>query len=236
MANFAVILAAAGKSTRFGDLFYKKVYALLGGRPVWVYSAEFFNQRPDVKQIILVIDPEDREMFSEKFAGVAAMLTVEVAFGGERRSDSVMRGLEKVRNDIDFVAIHDAARPCLASKWIDALFDKAAQSGAAILSEQVTSTVKKGNDKLKIVETVSRESLWLAQTPQVFRKEWLTEAYAKFSQLNVTDDAQLMEHAGHPVSLVPGSPMNLKITTKEDLRLAEQILKVLPKSKAFPFS
>ena len=235
VANFAVILAAAGKSTRFGDLFYKKVYAPLSGRPVWVYSAEFFNNRPDVKQIILVIDAEDREMFSEKYAGVAAMLSVEVTFGGARRSDSVMRGLEKVRPDIDFVAVHDAARPCLASKWVDALFTKVEQTGAAILAEPVTSTVKKSNDKMKIVETISRENLWLAQTPQVFRKDWLTEGYAKFHHLDVTDDAQLMEHSGHQVSLVAGSPMNLKITTKEDLKLAEQLLKALPKAKGFPF-
>lgn len=235
VANFAVILAAAGKSTRFGDLFYKKVYAPLAARPVWVYSAEFFNNRPDVKQIILVIDAEDREMFSEKYAGVAAMLSVEVTFGGARRSDSVMRGLEKVRKDIDFVAVHDAARPCLASKWVDALFAKAEETGAAILAEQVTSTVKRANDKLKIVETVPRDGLWLAQTPQVFRKDWLSDGYAKFQHLEVTDDAQLMEKAGRQVSLVPSSPMNLKITTKEDLKLAEQLLKALPKAKGFPF-
>ena len=235
MANIAVILAAAGKSTRFGDLFYKKVYAPLANRPVWVYSAEFFNARPDVKQIIMAIDAEDREMFSEKFAGVAAMFTVEVVLGGERRSDSVMRGLEKVRPDIDLVAVHDAARPCLAPKWIDALFEKASQTGAAILAEPVTSTLKRVDEKSRIVETVSRENLWMAQTPQVFKKSWLAEAHAKFGKLNVTDDAQLIEKLGHPVSIVPGSAMNLKITTKEDLRLAEQVLKALPKSKGFPF-
>ncbi len=235
MANFAVILAAAGKSTRFGDLFYKKVYAPLAGRPVWVYSAEFFSGRSDVKQIILAIDPEDREVFSEKFAGVAAMLSVEVVTGGERRSDSVMRGLEKVRADIDYVAVHDAARPCLASKWVDALFEKVTQTGAAILAEPITATVKRGDDKFRIVETIPRDGLWLAQTPQVFRKQWLTDAHAKFGHLNVTDDAQLMEHLGHSVSLVPSSPMNLKITTKEDLKLAEQVLKALPKAKGFPF-
>lgn len=235
VANFAVILAAAGKSTRFGDLFYKKVYAPLAGRPVWVYSAEFFSNRADVKQIILVIDAEDREMFSEKYAGVAAMLSVEVAFGGARRSDSVMRGLEKVRNDIDFVAVHDAARPCLATKWVDALFAKAEQTGAAILGEPITSTVKKSDDKARITETIPRERLWLAQTPQVFRKDWLTDGYAKLHHLDVTDDAQLMEQAGHSVTLVSSSPMNLKITTKEDLKLAEQLLKALPKAKGFPF-
>jgi len=158
-----------------------------------------------------------------------------VVLGGERRSDSVMRGLEKVRPDIDLVAVHDAARPCLAPKWIDALFEKASQTGAAILAEPVTSTLKRVDEKSRIVETVSRDSLWMAQTPQVFKKSWLTEAHAKFGQLNVTDDAQLVEKLGHPVSIVPGSAMNLKITTKEDLRLAEQILKALPKSKGFPF-
>jgi 2-C-methyl-D-erythritol 4-phosphate cytidylyltransferase len=88
---------------------------------------------------------------------------------------------------------------------------------------------------MKIVETVAREGLWLAQTPQVFRKDWIMEGYAKLNQLEVTDDSQLMEHAGRSVSLVPSSPMNLKITTKEDLKLAEQLLKALPKAKGFPF-
>jgi 2-C-methyl-D-erythritol 4-phosphate cytidylyltransferase len=131
--------------------------------------------------------------------------------------------------------VHDAARPCLASKWVDALFEKVTQTGAAILAEPVTATVKRGDDKSRIVETIPRDNLWLAQTPQVFKKQWLTEAHSKFGHLNVTDDAQLMEHLGHPVSLVPSSPMNLKITTKEDLKLAEQVLKALPKAKGFPF-
>jgi len=156
---------------------------------------------------------------------------VEVIEGGAERIDSVQRALERVKDDIEFVAVHDAARPCIVDPWIDDVFAAAARDGAAILATQVQATLKRADQQKRITETVSRDGLWEAQTPQVFRRELLIEAYAKRGQGAVTDDAQLVERLGHAVTIVPCSPLNLKITTRDDLKLAEQVLKVLPKPK-----
>jgi 2-C-methyl-D-erythritol 4-phosphate cytidylyltransferase len=143
----------------------------------------------------------------------------------------VQRALEKVKDEIDFVAVHDAARPCIADPWIDAVFAAAQRDGAAILAAPVQATLKKADAQKHITATVDRESLWEAQTPQVFRRSLLVEAYAKRGREPVTDDAQLIEKMGKPVTIVPCSPLNIKITTRDDLKLAEQVLKVLPKPK-----
>lgn len=240
MPRFAVILPAAGKSSRFRDQHYKKPFAPLDGRPVWMHVADRFVNRPDVAQTLLIIAAEDREHFAEKFAGNAAMLGIEVVEGGAERYDSVQRALERVNADIDFIAVHDAARPCIAAEWIDAVFAAAVKTGAAILATPVQGTLKRVSPDQTIVETVSREKLWEAQTPQVFRRQLLIDAYARRGQQPATDDAQLVERLGHAVSIVTGSPMNLKITTKEDLRMAAALLKVLPRPKlagpAHPFA
>jgi 2-C-methyl-D-erythritol 4-phosphate cytidylyltransferase len=231
MSTFAVILPAAGQSRRFHDKAYKKPFAPLGGRAVWLHSAERFMNRTDVKQVIVCIADEDRELFNMKFGANIAILGVKVVSGGEHRTDSVQKALEQVKPEIEFVAVHDAARPCLADPWIDAVFETAQRDGAAILAAPVQATLKRADQKKHVAETVSREGLWEAQTPQVFRRELLIDAYAKRGREPVTDDAQLVERLGKPVTLVPCSPLNFKITTRDDLKLAEQVLKVLPKPK-----
>ena len=238
MPSFAVILPAAGKSSRFRDANYKKPFAPLAGRAVWLHSAERFLARKDVKQVVVVIDAEDREDFSRMFGANIAIMGVEVCTGGAERCDSIQQGLAKVRDDVELVAIHDAARPCLADKWIDAVFAAAANSGAAILASPVTATLKRSDGKTppSIAETVARKNLWEAQTPQVFRRELINKAYAARSAASTTDDSQLVERLGVPVTIVEGSPLNIKITTKDDLRLAEQVLKVLHKPKQEGFS
>ena len=240
MAKFACILPAAGKSSRFQDKNYKKPFAPLANRAVWLHCAERFINREDVKQVIIVISPEDREYFNFKFSSNVAILGIDVVEGGAERADSVEQALARVKPECDFIAIHDAARPCLADVWIDRVFEQATKSGAAILAVPVAGTLKRSQDGKVIQETVSREGLWEAQTPQVFRRDLLLEAYAKRDGFVATDDAQLVERIGQSVSLVPGSPVNLKITTQEDLRLAEHALKALPKPKltgpAHPFA
>lgn len=230
MASFAVILPAAGESRRFHDKAYKKPFAPLAGRAVWLHAAERFVNRKDVKQTIVVISEEDREVFHQRFGANIAILGIEVVDGGAQRTDSVRKALERVGADIDFIAIHDAARPCLVDRWIDDVFGAAERDGAAILAAPVTATLKRA-PKDRILETVSREGLWEAQTPQVFRRELIIEAYAKWREAGATDDARLVEELGHPVKIVPCSSLNIKITTRDDLKLAEQILKVLPKPK-----
>ncbi len=231
MAKFAVILPAAGRSRRFKDKAYKKPYAPLGGRAVWLHSADRFLGRDDVVQLILVISPEDRDDFNFKFSSNIAILGIEVVDGGAERADSVSAALQRIKPEADFICVHDAARPCLANAWIDQIFQAAEKTGAAIFAVPVTGTLKRAGTDLKIQETVDRTGLWEAQTPQVFRRELLLEADARREGFAATDEAQLVERIGHPVTILRGSPMNLKITTKEDQRLVEQALKALPKPK-----
>ena len=176
MATFAVIVAAAGKSTRFADKNYKKPFAPLANRAVWLHSVDRFMNRDDVKQTILTVAAEDREFFDMKFGANIAILNLEVVEGGAQRADSVQRALERVRSDIEFVAIHDAARPCIADKWIDQVFEAAQRTGAAILAAPVAETLKRVDGRKQITATVDRDALWAAQTPQVFRRELLIEA------------------------------------------------------------
>jgi 2-C-methyl-D-erythritol 4-phosphate cytidylyltransferase len=231
-ARFAVILPAAGRSSRFNDR-EKKVFANLDGRPVWLRAAELFVTRNDVCQCLIVVAPEDQEVFRRRFSANLAFLNIQIVDGGKERFDSVANAIAKLKPEAELVAIHDAARPCITSKLVDDVFTAAAKTGAAMLAVPVGDTIKRADNQGRVQETVSREGIWLAQTPQVFRRDWLTGAYAQRDKLgrDVTDDAQLLEAASHPVYLVQGSTTNVKITTKEDLVLAEAVLKARPKPK-----
>ncbi len=231
MSNFAVILPAAGQSSRFHDKHYKKPFASLDNRAVWLHSAERFINRPDVKQVILVISPEDREDFFMRFGSNVAILGIDVVDGGKERADSVQNALARVKPDCQYIAVHDAARPCLADEWIDSVFEAAVKTDAAILATPVVATLKRVRQDHTIETTVPREQLWEAQTPQVFKRQLLMDAYAKRGSLPATDEAFLVEKLGHAVTVVLGSPINLKITTRDDLRLASHLLKALPKPK-----
>jgi 2-C-methyl-D-erythritol 4-phosphate cytidylyltransferase len=232
MPSFAVILPAAGKSTRFRDK-EKKPFATLDGRAVWLRCAELFVTREDVCQCIIVVGKEDQEVFRRRYGPNMAFMNVQIADGGAERFESVANACALLKPEAEFVAIHDAVRPCLTEELISAVFTKAAQTGAAVLALPVTDTVKQVDAQRQIKSTVSREGIWLAQTPQVFRKDWLLAAYAERAKTSgITDDAQLIESAGHPVHVVEGSTTNVKITTKGDLLLAEAVLKSRPKPKA----
>src|SRR5690348_4791146 len=155
MSRFAVILPAAGKSSRFTLQKKKKTFADLKGRAVWLRAAEHFVNRDDVVQTLVVLAPEDMESFKEKFAPNLAFMNVELVAGGAERSDSVRNALARVRPEADFVAVHDAARPMLVQEWIDRVFRAAEQSGAAILATPVTSTLKRSRPDGTIEAAVS---------------------------------------------------------------------------------
>jgi 2-C-methyl-D-erythritol 4-phosphate cytidylyltransferase len=233
MPQFAVILPAAGKSKRFRDK-EKKPYVNLDGRAVWLRSAELFISRSDVCQCLLVIDKEDEEMVRRRYGANLAFMNIGIVEGGAERFDSVAKALEKVKPEAEFIAVHDAVRPCVTEEQVSAVFAEAQKTGAALLAVPVPDTIKRVDQQNKVEATVPRKGLWLAQTPQVFRRDWLLEAYKQRVKLgrDITDDAQLMEAAGHPVHVVESSLNNLKITTKADLMLAEAVLKARPKPKA----
>jgi 2-C-methyl-D-erythritol 4-phosphate cytidylyltransferase len=233
MPQFAVILPAAGKSSRFKEK-EKKPFTNLDGRAVWLRTAEHFVTRKDVCQVIVVVAKDDQEMFRRRYGANLAFLNVRIADGGSERFESVANALALLPPEAEFVAIHDSVRPCVTEALIDAVFAKAAQTGAALLALPVADTVKKVGSGQKVEATLPRQGLWLAQTPQVFRRDWIVDAHANRKKLGkeITDDAQLVEAAGHPVYTVEGAPSNIKITTRADLLLAEAILKAQPRPKA----
>ncbi|MDO4583353.1 MAG: IspD/TarI family cytidylyltransferase [Planctomycetia bacterium] len=259
MKKFCVILPAAGKSSRFGNLHYKKPFAMLNDRAVWLHSAQRFLNRDDVTQLLLVVAPEDYEEVLWKYQADLTFLGIQVVRGGKERSDSIANAIPHIDPQCDFVCIHDAARPCVTDAWIQDVFEVAERTGAAILGIPLADTIKKiepspsANRRKKkalsldqlipdnqspekekgdgtILGTLDRTNVWAAQTPQVFRRDWFEEMYAHRSAGNsplITDDAMLFELAGKHVHVVESSSMNLKITTQDDLKLAEAIHKIL---------
>src|SRR4051794_38617969 len=162
MGSFAVILPAAGKSSRFGDPKQKKIYRDLDGRAVWLRAIEPFVNRDDVGQMILAIAREDRELFERRYRANVAFMNIQVVEGGAERSDTVAHALEAVDPRCEFVSIHDAARPCLSTDLIDAVFAAARTHGAALLATTVAETIKKAGRDGLIIETIPRDGLYLA--------------------------------------------------------------------------
>lgn len=233
MGKFAAILLAAGKSSRFKNK-EKKPFADLDGRAVWLRSLELFSVREDVVQILIAVAKEDRELFERRYrANVAFLSNAKVVDGGAERYDSVQNALAHCSPDVEFVAIHDTARPCLTAEMLDKVLEKGAETGAAALACPITDTVKRTDSNAIVQETIPRENLWAMQTPQVFRRTLLMDAYAHKDKITspVTDDCQLVEALGEKVYLIENDATNIKITSQRDLQLAAAILKSRPKPK-----
>ena len=230
MARFGVILPAAGSSTRMTGFQKKKPFLDLKGRPVWVRTAEHFLSRNDVCQTIIAVSPDDLEWFRETYRANLAFMDIQVVAGGASRAESVRNAIQQLGPDVQYIAVHDAARPLLATRWIDEIFAAAEQHKAAIPGLRISSTVKRVAASGRITETVDRTGLVQAQTPQVFERGVLEKAFAICRNLaGATDEASMVETAGHPVQVIDGWPMNIKITTAEDFRLAELFVGALPK-------
>jgi 2-C-methyl-D-erythritol 4-phosphate cytidylyltransferase len=228
----AVIVCAAGASSRFGRK-EKKVFANVEGRALFLRSLERFSENPQVKQMIMAISPEDEERVKLKWGANLSFFGVRVCLGGAERFETVARALAHVREDIDLVAVHDAARGCITDAWIQDVFAKAAETGAAMLACPVTATIKRVI-KGVIVETVDRSELWEAQTPQVFDRKLLVKAYDNLKNLDaaaISDDAMLVEAVGHKVHVVETDTSNWKVTYPADTAVAEAIIKTRPKPK-----
>lgn len=238
MSQVAVIIPAAGASTRFGGPI-KKPFLTLAGKPVWQRSVELFCHRPDVAVVLLVLGPADLPAFRERHGIFLGLLfgNVELVEGGAERSESVANALARVPAGVELVAVHDAVRPLTPNAVIDAVFAAARRHGAAMPAVPVADTLKRVDPATGfITDTVSRANLYAAQTPQAFRRDWLAAAYAGRANHPgaITDDAQLIEAAGHRVMVVPGAGRNFKLTTAEDFALAEFLLADPPRPAEKP--
>jgi 2-C-methyl-D-erythritol 4-phosphate cytidylyltransferase len=217
------ILVAAGRGERMGP-GRPKAFLELAGQALVLRSALVFDAAPSVGQIVAVV-PE-AEVEAARALLVSVRKLVAVVPGGERRQDSVLLGLKQAPEGFDgVVLVHDAARPLVDVALVEGVAREAAGSGAAIPVLPVADTVKRVRDGL-VVETLDRDELGAAQTPQGFRFALLVEAYeaARRDRVTLTDEAMAVERLGAPVRAVPGSPRNRKITTPEDLAWAEGVL------------
>ena len=225
MPSVSLLIVGAGDGTRLpGEV--RKPYQPIGGQPILFRTLERFRDLPEVRQSVLVVHPDDVERVQETYADeLAAHGVSRVLAGGTRRQDSVAAGLREVAATCDLVAIHDAVRPFVARESIQEAFRKAGEVGAAIVAAPIVATIKRvAGDS--IAETVPREGLWQAQTPQVFERRLILRAYeqAAADGFEGTDDAQFVERIGHPVAIVEGDGANLKITTPADLELARKLV------------
>ncbi len=200
-----------------------KMFAQLGGAPLLARSVDVFNRCPLVDQIVIVLSQFNIDRGRRLVAERGWSKVVAVCLGGERRQDSVWEGLKRL-SGCQWVAIHDGARPLIGADLIEKGLAAAQESGAAICAVPVTDTIKVADADGRILETLARERLWMAQTPQIFRFD-IIEAAHKAAERDVTDDAALVERLGYDVKVYLGSYQNMKITTPQDLVLVEMLLK-----------
>lgn len=204
-----------------------KQFLSLGGLPIIVYSLQVFEQSESIAEVVLAVPEADREFCLKEIVTRHGLTKVRrIVAGGEQRQDSVRHGLTAVDETVDLVLVHDAVRPFVTPDMVGRVVQRAGEYGAAVVAIPMRDTVKRmGADGL-VEGTVDRGGLWLAQTPQVFRRELLQEAHQKalVDGFQATDDAQLVERLGHRVAVVEGSGENIKITRPEDLAIGEAIL------------
>ncbi len=221
-----VIVVAAGKGERMGAVLPKPFLPLLG-IPLLVRTLRAVSSSRLVRKIILVIAEERESLCREMLQAYGPFRTpITIVHGGAERQDSVRFGLVALDPENAIVAIHDAARPFLTPDILDASIVTAAEHGGALVAVPVRDTIKRVTESGIVTGTVPRQQLWLAQTPQTFRVSLIRQAHARAAAegITTTDDAALLEWGGKPVKVVLGSLRNFKITTPEDLQLAETIL------------
>jgi 2-C-methyl-D-erythritol 4-phosphate cytidylyltransferase len=218
----SAIIVAAGSSERMG---FDKLFALVSGKPVIAHTIAAFENTKCVDEIILVGRAESLGEL-RKIIGKPTKVKQIVA-GGAERSDSVRVGLEHVDPKSDFIAVHDAARPMITPEKITRVFEACRQDGAAALAEPINDTLKRADVDLAVVGSVDRDSVYGMQTPQVFERKLLAEAYELVvkKKMSVTDEVSAVELLGRKVVLVPNHDFNFKITYPRDLPLAEFVLK-----------
>jgi 2-C-methyl-D-erythritol 4-phosphate cytidylyltransferase len=217
----AAIIVAAGEGERMGGI--DKMFALIHGRPVLAYVLDVFQACRKIDRIIAVMNAKNIEECRRLAATESWDKVKDICLGGKKRQDSVLEGLKRAK-EVDWVVIHDGARPLVTVDLIERGLEAAKETGAAAAAIPLTDTIKfiKGDDIVK--QTIPRENLRAAQTPQVFRIDVIKNTY-KYSGGEVTDDAALVEKAGYKVKLYEGSYDNIKITRPDDLAIAEVFLK-----------
>lgn len=214
------VVVAAGRSRRMGGI--DKVLVPLLGCPLIAYPIRVLEKHPSVQEIVLVV-ARGKVAALRSVVAVWGWRKTRVCVGGRRRQDSVWAGLKRL-GPCQWVLVHDGARPCLDAALIDRGLEAVGRVGAAVAAVPMSDTVKVVSSQGLVESTLPRESLWGAQTPQLFRPDLLLEAHRRCRE-DVTDDATMVERQGHPVAVFMGSYENVKVTTPQDLVIVEAILR-----------
>jgi 2-C-methyl-D-erythritol 4-phosphate cytidylyltransferase len=226
-ASFAAVLVAAGRGRRMGGPI-PKAWLPLAGVPIALWSAQRLRRVPGHLETVLVVHPEDQDQFvAPLLSELQAAGVTRVVPGGETRQESVLSGARATRPDATLLLVHDAVRPCFPVEPVAEALRVAAVRGGAILALPARDTIKEVDAAGRILRTVPRETVWQAQTPQVFHRQRLLADLARALQTGFlgTDEASIVEHFGGDVMVVRGSSSNLKVTEPDDLALAGEILR-----------
>ncbi len=219
--GLGAVVVAAGSSSRMGGV--DKIFAPVLDRPLVCFALDQLEAFPPVTEIVLVLDSGSLTQGRELVDARGYRKVTHVCPGGKRRQDSVRSGLDAL-TPCDWVIVHDGARPCLDLPMLERGLAAVQEAGAAVAGGLVKDTIKVVSDQGAVVDTPDRKSLWAAQTPQIFRYDLLRDAHDRCIE-DVTDDAMMAESLGYSVKMFLGSYENLKVTTPEDLILAETFLK-----------
>lgn len=222
----SVVIVAGGKGTRMASDINKQ-YLELNGKAVLAHTIDQFEKCHMIDEIVIVTGANEVEYFTEHIWKKHGFSKIsKVVPGGKERQDSVYNGLLGVNPKAEIVLIHDGARPLIRGEQIVASIEGALEIGACVIGVPVKDTIKICDHNQLIQETPSRDILWAVQTPQAFRYDWILQAYHQGikNNLQVTDDAMMVEALGYPVKMIPGSYDNIKITTPEDLVIAKSMM------------
>ena len=219
------VIVAAGLGKRIGGRVPKQ-FLEIRGKPILLYTLDVFEDCHRVDVIVLVVPGNQISVVESTVKEGGYHKVASVVEGGVERQDSVWNGLDALPEDMEWIAVHDGVRPFVSRDLVESVLDAAKESGAALPAVPVKDTIKRVDDNW-VVETLDRHELWRVQTPQVFRKALLMEVYRKACEDDVmaTDDAALIERYGGRVKIVMGDEKNIKITSPEDLEMAETFLR-----------
>jgi len=232
--HVAAIVPAAGLGRRMGGP--SKLFVPLNGQPLLAHTLRVLQESRFIQRIVLVVRDGEQAQAAALIARHKITKALSPCLGGASRAESVAKGFAALPRETEWVLVHDGARPCLTQRLIRQAVQAARRHGAVACGLPASLTVKAVDERREVRVTLDRDHLWFVQTPQVFRREWFAQALARacppkpwrrgtdhrLSQF--PDDAALLESAGRPVRMILGDPLNLKVTTQEDLVLAEAIL------------
>jgi 2-C-methyl-D-erythritol 4-phosphate cytidylyltransferase len=232
----AAIIAAAGVGTRMGH-HLPKPYLQLARKPILAHTLKVFEAVPEIQEVTVVVHPEDLDFCQDNVIVPFGLKKVlRLVPGGKERQDSVYHALKALKHEdeLEIVLVHDGVRPFVTPEQIHQVIDAARRYGAAVLGLPAHDTLKRVTSEGKVHQTLERTDIWQIQTPQAFQAPLLWRAFTEAYSRNFygTDEASLLEELNHPVAVILGSPFNLKITTPDDLLLAEAIFSLRRRKKS----